>query len=109
MRSSNDETTGAVVSCKKTRILEDPKTMIETIKKAVTDWVKITKAGMREWDDSSQDFNIGDLSTCYTDNDLKKFLNRYGIVDLEIWTFTSSTLTPFTFDTILVNTNDLED
>jgi hypothetical protein len=110
MRSSTDETTGAVVSCRQKNGIETPLEMIKRIKSAVTDWVKVTKAGMHEWKNSSQDFNIGDLSTCYTDEDLKKLLKRYGIEDLEIWTFSSTTINhPYTYDTILVRRAELEE
>ena len=75
MRASHKETTGAIVSCEQTQDVNTVEKMLERIKNAVTDWIKVTKAGMEMWEYSSEDLNIGDLSTGYTDKDLQKFLH----------------------------------
>lgn len=109
MRASHEETTGAIVSCKETKDMPSVTKMLEAIRKAVTDWVKVTKSGQSSWTESSKDFNIGDLSFCFSDKDLKKFLHRYGILDLEIWTFMSLEKSGgWTYDTVLVDIEKLE-
>ncbi len=110
MRVSHDETTGAIVSCERTKIIDSVQQMLKSIISAVTGWMKVTKSGIEKWKQSSKDFNIGDLSSCYSDADLRKFLKRNGILDFEIWIFTCSDMDHgFAFDTVLVDTNKLED
>lgn len=110
MRASHKETTGAIVSCQRTKLISTAKSMLDGITNAVTGWMKVTKSGMEKWEQSSKDFNIGDLSSCYSDADLQKFLKRNGILDFEIWIFTCSNMDHgYTFDTVLVDTNKLED
>ena len=111
MRDSRDETTGAIVSCRESKNVTSALKMLEAIRKAVTDWVKVSKNGQTAWAASSEDFNFGDLSFCFTDSDLKKFLHRYGIVDLNVWTFCSENpevIRGWAYDTILVDIEKLE-
>jgi len=48
------------------------------LERAVTDWVIETDTGKEAWEQSSEDFNIGDFFTYYTPG-FMKFLWRHGI------------------------------
>ena len=73
---------------------------------AVTDWINETESGRKAWEESCEDFNIGDLCECLDDESLRARLSRYGIGGMEIC-ITDGSESQWTFDEILVNTPDL--
>lgn len=78
-----DETTFAVVSWAGPS-RED---FLPALKRAVTNWVCSTSQGKKAWEDSSENFNIGDLANCTGDSTLKPYLAKEGITYLEIDTY----------------------
>jgi hypothetical protein len=54
---------------------------------AITEWVEKTESGLQEWINSSNDFNVGDLSNINLD-ELRPFLNSRGIESIEVETAT---------------------
>lgn len=74
---------------------------------AVTEWVMTTEDGKKAWENSSNDFNIGDLSANLSDDPtdpLNVLLAKQGITGLEITTYndTDGDL-DWTYDTVLVD------
>jgi hypothetical protein len=80
--------------------LEDPALdALTQLKKAVTEWVETTQEGIEEWDNSCEDFNIGDLLTART-NELDPILIKHGICGIETkYELTRDEIVPY--DTIL--------
>ena len=77
---------------------------LAALKKVLTQWVKTTKDGRTAWKQSSEDFNIGDLSLCEED------FKRYGAKGLEaqgVYSFNilycGDVADAETFDTILID------
>jgi hypothetical protein len=56
---------------------------LRALKAAVTDWVVETKEGDAAWEQSCEDFNIGDFF-CYVTTNLREFLARHGVADIEL-------------------------
>lgn len=109
-RESIKEDTFAVVSA----VVEDEKLrkekhFLEQLQKAVTEWVKTTKDGKEAWKDSSEDFNVGDLAghtMCESFLDILQ--GKYGIRDLHIVTNSQDDNGHWSFDTVLVDSSELE-
>lgn len=74
----------------------------EAVKCAVTDWINTTVDGKDEWEESSEDLNVGDLSGCYSST-LKPFLKKYGILELDIQTCSRESMHSWEFDDVLKN------
>lgn len=55
----------------------------EALCKAVSSWVRNTPDGLTAWEDSCEDFNIGDLSVCQSPN----LLNEHGVYELHVQVF----------------------
>lgn len=100
-RESHEENTFAVVrwggSC-------PPEKLRERVTQAVTDWIAVSSEGKEAWDDSSENFNIGDLANHTGNAGLAFILAQYGIMDLEIDVFSDESHSLWAFDDIL-NTN----
>lgn len=95
-RDSHEENTFAVVrwsGCSVDRFKE-------TLKAAVTDWIEIG-SGKEAWEDSSGDFNVGDLANWTGNADLIFILAQYGIMDLDIDVFSDESMPDWTFDEVL--------
>ena len=82
--------------------------LLKRIRRAVTSWVKETEEGRHEWKLSSEDFNVGDLSTCYNDVELQARFRREGIVSLSIETNVHDACRAWQYDTVLVDEDELE-
>jgi hypothetical protein len=108
-RDSTDELTFAVVRVEIRRLGEDQGLggiciFLRALKEAVTEWVNKTPDGLAAWEESSGDFNIGDLAN----HDLT-FINRvlsdrHGvtITDIEVHSMDSQS-DGWVYDTILVH------
>jgi hypothetical protein len=109
LRSSREETTFAVVSCRRTEEVRRAGQLLALFSAAVTDWVKETDAGKAAYANSSEDYNVGDLSTDIDDDTLQPFLERHGLFDIEIETFSETDFqNDWTYDTHLVADEDLD-
>lgn len=75
---------------------------------AVTNWVRTTQNGRRAWTKSQRDFNIGDLAHYIDSANLRRALVLYNIYDLSIQIISDLRTSPWTFDTILVDSNQLD-
>jgi len=75
-------------------------------KQAVTDWVLETDTGRKAWEDSCEDFNIGDFFVYYTPS-IMQFLWRHGIHSISIvYQLAEGEEVPF--DKVLVDRSRLE-
>lgn len=72
---------------------------------AITDWVRKTDSGKQAWQNSSQDFNIGDLIHHDGDPALARFLHWHGLHLSRLTVVDSECAEPF--DTVLVDTDKL--
>ncbi len=98
-RVSADETTFAIVRW------TGPKKLLHPLRAALTEWAKTTDEGREEWENSSSDFNVSDLSNaCYEDEPLKGILAKHGITDLQVEVYSDSDYPGnWTYDTVLVD------
>ena len=104
LRSSRDETTFAVVSCRQTEEARRADQLLTLFSAAVTGWVKETDTGKVAYANSSEDYNVGDLSTDIKDDLLRPFLERHGLFDVAIETFSDTDFQDnWTYDTHLVD------
>jgi hypothetical protein len=88
--------------------LESPdseETALENFKEAISNWLGKTPEGQDQWENSSHDFNIGDLSFCNLE-DIKPFLTEKNIYNLYIETH--STESEMHYDTIFEPTKTEE-
>ena len=110
-RESNDERTFAVVTANVRKELANEATFLAALQKALNKWVETTKEGKTEWESSSEDFNVGDLSNCDTDGELGKLLADVGIHNLNIETFCNSErgAGSWTYDTVLMQPDEDRD
>jgi hypothetical protein len=72
------------------------------LKKACTEWVKTTPEGQEAWEDTSEDFNLGDLCNHTGEPTLVAILQKYGIVGLEIDVYSDEKPANWEYDDILV-------
>lgn len=82
--------------------------VINKLTNVITQWVNNTEEGKKAWDDSSEDFNVGDLSS-YEDiikKTMSKELMKTGIYDFEI-VMQGDSKEVINFDTILVDSSKL--
>lgn len=111
-RDSREETTLALVTAKVTseELMSGPK-FLGALKKALTAWVNETEDGAAAWDNSSWDFNLGDLSMEQPFSQvLKTRLEAHGIYELDIEVMSSNRAEyNWVYDTVLVDEADLAD
>src|ERR1035437_9915177 len=80
---------------------------LAALKSAVTEWIKTTKEGKNAWEESSKDFNIGELSN-YNLVKIDRILAKQGIHDIDIEVHSmEGTSEGWSYDTILANTDEL--
>tara|TARA_B100000809_G_C15122014_1_gene524660 strand:+ start:253 stop:579 length:327 start_codon:yes stop_codon:yes gene_type:complete len=98
-RGSDSESTVAIVRAEFDS--SDADTFLEALKKAVTTWTK-TEIGFKAWEDSCEDFNIGDLENedFSEGTELHQALVDKGIDDLSIETISTDNHS-WKFDTTL--------
>lgn len=108
-RESVKENTFAVVSAVvKDEKLRKEKYFLDQLQKAVTEWVKTTKDGKEAWEESSNDFNVGDLvdyTTCESFLDILQ--GKYGIRELHVITNSHDDSGNWAYDTVLVDQDSL--
>mgnify|MGYP000974103138 CR=1 FL=1 len=80
------------------------------LKKAITAWMKNTSAGELALEYSSDDFNIGDLSSHLEDGELEDCMKAEGILKFDITIHHCDEGNPiWIYDTHLFNNSELED
>jgi hypothetical protein len=109
-RISNDEFTCAIVKAVVSpKHISSEKGFFKRLMDAVTEWAKSTKRGRLAWEQSSKDFNIGDLSGVFQNGEFRDILKSHGIVRLEIETFVNTAeRSTITYDTHLVDESQIE-
>ena len=96
----------AIVKCSSYSMTSD--LVMTAIVKAVTKWVEDTDYGKDAWCNSSEDFNIADLSVHISDTtspdflSLLPFLIEEDILNLEIELYGVDDMSIYTYDTVLV-------
>ena len=76
----------------------------------MTEWRDTTEAGAEAWADSSEDFNVGDLTGYVEDRALRRLLRARGILRLTIEIFHSDDRDDeWHYDTILMDPPDGKD
>ncbi|MDG1950112.1 MAG: hypothetical protein P8J32_04850 [bacterium] len=100
-RSNEDETTILIIKCEVSSQQKDAQSVVESIKKGLTNWVKETPEGKEVWEDSSKDLNFADLAFIDTNGTAGVFLQREGVFDFKIQVVEQ--IDDFTLDTVLVD------
>lgn len=101
-RASYDESTYAVVTAQVGDArLRGESAFLDALTKALSRWVRETETGQEAWEESSHDFNVGDLSNYYSDPSLTPILTDEGIVNLHIEVHSADAST-WTYDTVLI-------
>lgn len=80
----------AVISCRASDKIQTPVDLHKAILVAVQAWVNKTQAGKEAFEESSQDFNIGDLSNNLDSYSLRDELMDVGVTQLQISLFDDS-------------------
>lgn len=101
IRESNEESTVAIVKAKVKPEVDHTQDFVAAVKRAVTKWAK-TKPGEHAMEDSSHDFNIGDLAGCERDPQLITALATEGIANMEIVVHCNCDNFRWAFDDLLV-------
>lgn len=108
-RLSNDEHTFAIIKAQVAdHDLIGINRFLNILTTAVTTWVRTTQNGRRAWTKSQRDFNIGDLAHYIDSANLRRALVLYNIYDLSIQIISDLRTSPWTFDIILVDSNQLD-
>lgn len=103
-RNSLEEETYAVVEAVAVSKLNSDSRFRDALTSALSEWVAKTTAGRRAWKDSSQDFNVGDLSHWQSEKSLQPYLEKQGIRHLRVETFSEDFVcSHWSYDTVLVN------
>lgn len=104
-RLSHEEITIAVVTGRVVIALVNEADFLAALQRAVSKWGRTSPFGIEAWTQSSEDFNVGDLSHYQSDEDLKRCLAEQGIEDLVIECHASldNNLGPWQYDTILMD------
>lgn len=76
--------------------------------KSVSRWFTTTDEGRGAWESTSENFNVGDLSTELGDGALTECLMLHGIASLDIETYSNNTKTSWEFDDVLVSVEAAE-
>lgn len=107
-RDSYDESTYAVVTASvENDALRTEGAFLDALIGALSRWVRETQTGRDAWEESSEDFNVGDLSNYHGDPSLTPILADVGIMDLRVKVYSADRST-WTFDTVLIEENDDE-
>jgi hypothetical protein len=106
-RDSDDEETYAIITAR----VENPKlakdsVFLEHLGAALSKWAKETKEGKKAYEDSREDFNVGDLAGHCSDESLTPFLSKNGIHELDVDVNCEKSCRIWSYDTILIDTRD---
>lgn len=102
IREGNNDV-AVVVSCEKSRTVQNGNQLLESLIKAVTKWVQ-TDEGKPVFGYATDDLNIGDLASHGTDEVFKCLLEDEGIHGFQI---IQPDRCDWNYDTPLVDTNSL--
>ena len=89
-------------------VIGNDEAFLKRLGSAITAWVKETESGRREWEMSSEDFNVGDLAGCCGDPELQLRLRRAGIIELNVEANVQDRCCSWNYDTVLVDRDKLE-
>jgi hypothetical protein len=78
----------------------DVDSVLGLLRDAVTDWVRETDEGRTAWEDSEEDFNIGDFDDLGEAESFRPFMRRHGIVRI-MRLYLGDMLDAFPYDTVL--------
>lgn len=102
-RITSTELTVAVVTASVTTdALTNKQTFLNTLITALSNWAQTTGSGRKAWQQSGQDFNVGDLSHYQDDPRLKRQCVKVGIHNLDVTPYIDMSTT-WTYDTVLIN------
>jgi len=99
-RTSDEEVTFAVVDAKVESNLYEEEAFLNALDATLTEWFQ-TEEGQIAWNDSSEDFNVGDLIAYQGNDDLIELLRQNGIYRLSIEIYQQDRITNWTFDRVL--------
>lgn len=103
-RTSANEITVAIIDAVVTKEeLRDKQTFLNALRHALTSWVQETRIGKRAWEQSSHDFNIGDLSHYQDDHGIKLRCRNKGIIQFVVTPYTNF-WSGWHYDTVLIDT-----
>lgn len=102
------EDTIAIVNAEVVEVIPK-KQLQQKVIQACTAWVKRSKTGKAAWKQSSEDFNVGDLSEWQGNEELQEDLRAVGIVSLSIVTYSSDDSAAWRYDNLLVDEDALND
>lgn len=108
-RASSDEMTLAIVTAKRTNETHSGPSLLANLILALTRWVAETEEGATAWVGSSEDFNVGDLSSYLPPSqELLQRLHEERVFDLSLEILHDSDLADdWTYDTVLVDAMSL--
>lgn len=104
-RNSMDENTVAIISASFLDADKSKSNFLGRLQAALSHWASTTEEGADAYEESSEDFNIGDLSLHVDDKQLQNILSEYGIKGLEISTH-EDVSSEWSFDTHLIDITD---
>ena len=110
-RVSEGETTVAVVKAEvRDQSLNQPPRFRDALMRGITKWIITEKCGGSAWENSSHDFNVGDLSFHITDHILRECLLDEGIRLMDIVTHVRlEKRMSWVYDTVLAYQGDIEE
>jgi hypothetical protein len=113
-RLSNDESTFAVVTVDLMEQaidagLSGATTFLAALKDTVTEWVKTTDSGRKAWEESDENFNVGDLANENLEALNELFMERHAafITDIDVFSQDGNTGDEWAFDDVLVDSAKL--
>jgi hypothetical protein len=81
--------------------------VLSRVQSAVTDWIIETDEGKRAWQDSVEDFNVGDLSLELCAQ-LHEHLRSWGILNVSVSSPDHDVCPAWNYDTVLAERSRLE-
>jgi len=110
VRASISELTFARIDATVTREeLTREVVFLKALQGALTQWAAGTSEGKEAWEDSSEDFNVGDLSYEIGDESMKPYLEKAGIAYLNIGVECHVIRTlAWSYDTVLMDRETLK-
>jgi hypothetical protein len=103
-RVSNDEFTAAVVTLRddpRWSNPDRPDLVLQAVQAACTEWAATTESGRQSFEETSGDFNIGDLSLELSDPTLQEILAKHRVYNLRVTCY-GSAVHGWTYDTHLM-------
>ena len=107
-RNDPNEITFALVTANVNRTgLKNEINFLNALTRSISEWIKTSDAGKMALEDSSENFNVGDLSNWTEELSLKKCLENEGITEFNV-DITSKNIvsTNWMYDTVLADINE---